>query len=126
MINVPPGISTISNVTPFPKSSVKYLPSPVSQELGKVLDKLLKVEIRERYQSADKVIKDLEISPTFVVSPGGNKNQSLGNSPTTINRRGYIYGGLFLGGVTVAFMGQNLFSGKQNQTSISDNLKAID
>ncbi|MDD1421218.1 bifunctional serine/threonine-protein kinase/formylglycine-generating enzyme family protein [Dolichospermum sp. ST_sed1] len=103
----------------------QYLPSPVSQELGKVLDKLLKVEIRERYQSADKVIKDLEISPTFVVSPGGNKNQSLGNSPTTINRRGFIYGGLFLGGVTVAFMGQNLFSGKQNQTSISDNLKTF-
>jgi hypothetical protein len=24
MINVPPGISTISNKTPFPKSSVKY------------------------------------------------------------------------------------------------------
>ena len=103
----------------------QYLPSPVDQDLGKVLDKLLKIEIQERYQSADKVIKDLQISPTFVVSPGGNKNQSLGNSPTTINRRGFIYGGLFLGGVTVAFMGQNLFSGKQNQTSISDNLKTF-
>ncbi|MBO1058938.1 MAG: SUMF1/EgtB/PvdO family nonheme iron enzyme [Dolichospermum sp. JUN01] len=98
----------------------QHLPSPVSQELGKVLDKLLKIEIQERYQSADEVIKDIQIPPTFVVSLGGNKNQSLGNSPTTINRRGFIYGGLFLGGVTVAFVGQNLFSGKQNQTSISD------
>ena len=99
----------------------QHLPSPVSQELGKVLDKLLKVEIQKRYQSADEVIKDLQISPTFVVSSGGNKNQSLGNSPTTINRRGFIYGGLFLGGVTVAFVGQNLFSGKQNQTLIPEN-----
>ncbi|MBO1047789.1 MAG: SUMF1/EgtB/PvdO family nonheme iron enzyme [Dolichospermum sp. DEX182a] len=99
----------------------QHLPSPVSQELGKVLDKLLKVEIQKRYQSADEVIKDLQISPTFVVSSGGNKNQSLGNSPTTINRRGFIYGGLFLGGVTVAFIGQSLFSGKQNQTLIPEN-----
>jgi formylglycine-generating enzyme required for sulfatase activity/tRNA A-37 threonylcarbamoyl transferase component Bud32 len=98
----------------------QHLPNPVDQDLGKVLDKLLKIEIQERYQSADKVIKDLQISPTFVVSSGGNKNQSLGNYPTTINRRGFIYGGLFLGGVTVAFVGQNLFSGKKNQTSISD------
>ncbi|MBS9388944.1 MAG: SUMF1/EgtB/PvdO family nonheme iron enzyme [Dolichospermum sp. WA123] len=98
----------------------QHLSVSVSQELGQVLDKLLKIEIQERYQSADKVIKDLQISPTFVVSSGGNKNQSLGNSPTTINRRGFIYGGLFLGGVTVAFVGQNLFSGKHNPTSISD------
>ena len=48
----------------------QHLPSSVSQELGKVLDKLLEVEIRERYQSADEVIKDLQIPPTFVVSPG--------------------------------------------------------
>jgi serine/threonine protein kinase len=37
----------------------QHLPSPVSQELGKVLDKLLKIEILERYQSADEVINDL-------------------------------------------------------------------
>ncbi|MFN7501089.1 MAG: SUMF1/EgtB/PvdO family nonheme iron enzyme [Dolichospermum sp.] len=111
----------------------QHLPSPVSQELGKVLDKLLEVEIRERYQSADDVIKDLQIPPTFVVSPGGNQisqnqisqNQISGNYPTTINRRSFIYGGLFLGGVTVAFIGQSLFSGQQNQTSISDNLKTF-
>ena len=111
----------------------QHLPSPVSQELGKVLDKLLKIEIQERYQSADDVIKDLQIPPTFVVSPGGNQisqnqisqNQISGNYPTTINRRSFIYGGLFLGGVTVAFIGQSLFSGKQNQTLISNNLKTF-
>ncbi|GCL40902.1 bifunctional serine/threonine-protein kinase/formylglycine-generating enzyme family protein [Dolichospermum planctonicum] len=86
------------------------LPSSVSQDLGKVLDKLLKIEIQERYQSADQVIKDIQIS----------QNQISGNSPTTINRRGFIYGGLCLGGVTVAFIGISLFFRKQNQTSISD------
>ncbi|MDM3846897.1 MAG: bifunctional serine/threonine-protein kinase/formylglycine-generating enzyme family protein [Aphanizomenon gracile PMC638.10] len=103
-------------------------PVSVSQDLGKVLDKLLKIEIQERYQSADEVIKDLEIPPTIYVPPGGNQisqnqisqNQISGNSPTTINRRSFIYGGLFLGGVTVAVIGQSLFFGKQNQISISD------
>jgi formylglycine-generating enzyme required for sulfatase activity/tRNA A-37 threonylcarbamoyl transferase component Bud32 len=110
----------------------QHLPSPVDQDLGKVLDKLLKIEIQERYQSADKVIKDIQIPPTIYVPSGGNQssqNQILGNSgssqnqisqnqisrnsPTTINRRGFIYGGLFLGGITVAFVGQNLFFGKK-------------
>jgi formylglycine-generating enzyme required for sulfatase activity/tRNA A-37 threonylcarbamoyl transferase component Bud32 len=85
------------------------LPVSVSQDLGKVLDKLLKIEIQERYQSADQVIKDIQIS----------QNQISGNSPTTINRRGFIYG-LCLGGVTVAFIGISLFFRKQNQISISD------
>ena len=105
------------------------LPSSVSQDLGKVLDKLLKIEIQERYQSADEVIKDLQIPPTFVVSPGGNKNSSSGNSKTRINgkidRRVFIYGALSLGGVTVAFIGKSLFSGKQNKTLISNNLKTF-
>jgi formylglycine-generating enzyme required for sulfatase activity len=103
-------------------------PVSVSQDLGKVLDKLLKIEIQERYQSADQVIKDIQIPPIVYLPPGGNQisqnqisqNQISGNSPTTINRRSFIYGGLFLGGVTVAFIGQSLFSGQQNQTSISD------
>jgi formylglycine-generating enzyme required for sulfatase activity/tRNA A-37 threonylcarbamoyl transferase component Bud32 len=96
-------------------------PVSVSRDLGKVLDKLLKIEIQERYQSADQVIKDIQITPIVYLPPRGNKNQSLGNYPTTINRRGFIYGGLFLGGVTVAFIGQSLFSGKQNQTLIPEN-----
>jgi len=35
----------------------------LSMELGRVLDKLLKIEIQERYQSADDVIKDLSRQP---------------------------------------------------------------
>ncbi|BDI15759.1 hypothetical protein ANSO36C_15610 [Nostoc cf. commune SO-36] len=37
----------------------QYLPSPLSGEFGQVLDKLLKKDIDERYQFADKVINDL-------------------------------------------------------------------
>ncbi|WP_395939569.1 protein kinase domain-containing protein [Anabaena sp. FACHB-1237] len=98
----------------------QHLPSPVSNELGVILDKLLTMDIQERYQSADEVIRDLQISPTFVVSPDGNENQISGDSKTRINgkidRRVFIYGGLFLGGVTVAVIGQSLFFRKQNQT----------
>jgi formylglycine-generating enzyme required for sulfatase activity/tRNA A-37 threonylcarbamoyl transferase component Bud32 len=91
----------------------QHLPSPVSQELRKILDKLLKVEIQKRYQFADEVIKDLQIPPTIIVSGG--------NSTTIINRRSFIYGGLFAGGVTVAFVAQSLFPGKKNQTSTPEN-----
>ncbi|MBD2276951.1 bifunctional serine/threonine-protein kinase/formylglycine-generating enzyme family protein [Aphanizomenon flos-aquae] len=107
----------------------QHLPSPVSQELREVLDKLLKIEILERYQSADEVIKDLKITPTGYVPPIANKNPSSGNSKTRINRiidrRVFIYGGLSLGAVTVAVIGQSLFFRKQNQTSISNNLKTF-
>ena len=106
----------------------QHLPSPVSQELREVLDKLLKIEIQERYQSADEVIKDLKISPTGYVPPIGNTNSSPGD-PTIldrkIDRRVFIYGGLSLGAVTVAVIGQSLFSGKQNKTLISNNLKTF-
>lgn len=37
----------------------QYLKSPISNGLGKVIDKLLKKEIRERYQSANEVLQDL-------------------------------------------------------------------
>ncbi|MBS3030024.1 MAG: SUMF1/EgtB/PvdO family nonheme iron enzyme [Dolichospermum sp. DET50] len=107
----------------------QHLPSPVSQELGKVLDKLLKIEILERYQSADEVIKDLQIPSTGYVPPSTNKNSSSGNSTIIINgkidRRVFIYGALSLSAVTIPFVGQNLFSGKQNPTSISNNLKTF-
>jgi formylglycine-generating enzyme required for sulfatase activity/tRNA A-37 threonylcarbamoyl transferase component Bud32 len=103
----------------------QHLPSPVSQELGQVLDKLLKIEIKERYQSADEVIKDIQIPPTGYVPSIGNKNPSSGNSKTNINhtidRRVFIYGALSLSAVIVPVIGQSLFSGKQNKTLIPEN-----
>jgi formylglycine-generating enzyme required for sulfatase activity/tRNA A-37 threonylcarbamoyl transferase component Bud32 len=106
----------------------QHLPSPVSQELGKVLDKLLKIDLQERYESADEVIKDLKITPTGYVRPIANTNSASGD-PTIldrkIDRRFFIYGGLSLGAVTVALVGGTLFSGKKNKTLISNNLKTF-
>jgi WD40 repeat protein/tRNA A-37 threonylcarbamoyl transferase component Bud32 len=57
----------------------------LSMELGRVLDKLLKIEIQERYQSADDVIRDLSRQP----SPLPELNETiLSGSPE--NRGGFL------------------------------------
>lgn len=45
------------------KSWREYLPYPVSHQFAQVLDKLLKVDFHERYQSADAVMEDLTQQP---------------------------------------------------------------
>ncbi len=101
----------------------QHLPSPVSQDLGKVLDKLLKIDLQERYESADEVIKDIQIPSVGYVR---TKNPSLRGSTTiinpTIDRRFFIYGGLSLGAVTVALVGGTLFSGKKKNTPTPQSL----
>ena len=42
----------------------QYLKQPISQKLGLILDKLLKEDYQERYQSADEVLKDLNAPST--------------------------------------------------------------
>jgi serine/threonine protein kinase len=42
----------------------RHLSKPVSRELGDILDKLLKRDFLERYQSTDEVIKDLNPKPS--------------------------------------------------------------
>ncbi len=42
----------------------KHLPNPVSRELSEILNKLLKRDFAERYQSADEVIEDLTPKPS--------------------------------------------------------------
>ncbi len=47
----------------------QHLKSPLSDQLSQVLDKLLKIDIQERYQSADEVIQNLtspQVPPTIV------------------------------------------------------------
>ena len=41
----------------------QYLKSPVSNELGRILDKLLQEDIQRRYQSAQEVLRDLQPPP---------------------------------------------------------------
>ncbi|MDB9443793.1 bifunctional serine/threonine-protein kinase/formylglycine-generating enzyme family protein [Sphaerospermopsis kisseleviana CS-549] len=55
----------------------KYSSNSVSKELGTVLDKLLKFDVNERYQSADEVIKDLEVPETLSTRRNFIKNTGL-------------------------------------------------
>ncbi|TFI50945.1 serine/threonine protein kinase, partial [Mastigocladus laminosus UU774] len=56
----------------------EYVNSPVSDELGEVINKLLKVDKDERYQSADKVMEDLTPKP-----PAASPLQQSSIPPTT-------------------------------------------
>ncbi|MFM7371414.1 MAG: protein kinase domain-containing protein, partial [Sphaerospermopsis kisseleviana] len=124
-----------------------HLQQPVSVELGKILDKLLQTEYQNRYQSSDKLLQVLQTPPPPPPPPpqppqppqppisqklGSSQNQSSQNQssqnqssqnqspqPTIITRRNFlVYPSLFVGGVTIAVVGQNLlFSGPKNQTS---------
>ncbi len=65
----------------------------VSKELGIVLDKLLKFDVNERYQSADEVLKDLEVPETLATRRDFLKNTGLAiGSITTL---GFISSKLF-------------------------------
>ncbi|MBD2343457.1 serine/threonine-protein kinase [Anabaena subtropica] len=47
----------------------QHLPQPVSQELGRILDKLLHEEHQQRYHSATEVLQALNSSPSLPVPP---------------------------------------------------------
>ncbi|MFM6036111.1 MAG: protein kinase domain-containing protein, partial [Sphaerospermopsis kisseleviana] len=121
-----------------------HLQQPVSVELGKILDKLLQTEYQNRYQSSDKLLQVLQTPPPPPPQPpqppqppisqklGSSQNQSSQNrssqnqssqnqspQPTIITRRNFlVYPSLFVGGVTIAVVGQNLlFPSPKNQTS---------
>ncbi|MBW4452261.1 MAG: serine/threonine protein kinase [Nostoc indistinguendum CM1-VF10] len=57
-----------------------YLRTPLNSELDFVIDKLLKKDIHERYQSADEVLKDLTPKQLLALPPAG---KSSGKIPPT-------------------------------------------
>jgi serine/threonine protein kinase len=59
----------------------EYLRSPLNTELDFVIDKLLKKDIHERYQSADEVLKDLTPKQLLALPPAGKS--SSGKIPAT-------------------------------------------
>lgn len=59
----------------------QYLRSPISNQLEHILDKLLKKEIQQRYQSADAVIQDLTKNQLLRL-PGANKTSRVKPPPT--------------------------------------------
>ncbi|MCC5607549.1 serine/threonine protein kinase [Nostoc sp. CHAB 5834] len=58
----------------------EYLRSPLNAELDFVIDKLLKKDIHERYQSADEVLRDLSPKQLLALPPAG---KSSGKIPPT-------------------------------------------
>ncbi|MBD2384098.1 serine/threonine-protein kinase [Cylindrospermum sp. FACHB-282] len=52
----------------------QYLHCPLTNELAQVLDKLLQKDIRQRYQSADEVIRDLTKNQRNLLSPATNSS----------------------------------------------------
>ncbi|MEH1902815.1 MAG: serine/threonine-protein kinase [Nostoc sp.] len=58
----------------------EYLRSPLNPELDFVIDKLLKKDIQERYQSADEVLRDLTPKQFLALPPAG---KSSGKIPPT-------------------------------------------
>lgn len=58
----------------------EYLRSPLNAELDFVIDKLLKKDIHERYQSADEVLRDLSPKQLLALPPAG---KSYGKIPPT-------------------------------------------
>ena len=63
----------------------QYLRNPISTDLAEVLDKLLKKDFQQRYQSADEVIQDLKPPPP---PPQPRQNPKL--------RQGLLVGGVIL------------------------------
>jgi WD40 repeat protein len=55
----------------------QYLRKPLSAELDIVIDKLLRKDIEQRYQSADEVIKDLAQKQTLALPPAGKSSSKI-------------------------------------------------
>ncbi|WP_417118162.1 protein kinase domain-containing protein [Nodularia spumigena] len=105
-----------------------HLQQRVSPELGKILDKLLKKDAQQRYQSAEEVLLDLippKIPPT---APYQHLQAPLPKPQTTpqtkSSRRGFLQTvSLLGGGFVIAVVGQNIF---RNQTPIiTDNPTSV-
>ncbi len=78
----------------------------ISMELGEVIDKMLKVDIQERYQSADLVLKDLlpqqisaSVATTLVSSVTGSADEATIKVKKKFNKQWLLAGGLVLFGL---------------------------
>ncbi|GCL36904.1 serine/threonine protein kinase [Sphaerospermopsis sp. FACHB-1094] len=67
-----------------------YLHSPLSYELAIIIDKLLQIDIRNRYQSADEVIRDLSKQYTHLLAPASNSLLSAPAKKANVYPQKYI------------------------------------
>ncbi|AFZ60133.1 serine/threonine protein kinase [Anabaena cylindrica FACHB-243] len=68
-----------------------YLRCPLSHELAQIIDKLLQIDIQNRYQSADDVIKDLSKQYTHLLAPASNSFLAVPTKKTRVYPRKYIF-----------------------------------
>ncbi|WP_016952458.1 serine/threonine-protein kinase [Anabaena sp. PCC 7108] len=67
-----------------------YLRTPVSNELAQVIDKLLQIDVKHRYQSANEVIKDLSKQYTHLLPPASNSFVQLPKNKTSSYPKKYL------------------------------------
>lgn len=82
----------------------KYLKYPLNEEIAKVVDKLLKKDIQERYQTADEVMIDLAHKPSYlaVAKPA----EKLPPTPLPSSSKKYVkFKNLFVIGTAIVCLG---------------------
>ncbi len=85
----------------------QYLKSPISNELDLILDKLLKKEVQERYQSTDEVLRDLTQKELLQV-PAANRYSAVKPPPTqapSLPKKYVVLRNLFLTGGVILLLG---------------------
>ncbi|MBP5974962.1 protein kinase [Brasilonema sp. CT11] len=91
MSGVSPGALWAENGYSWVTSWQQYLKCSISADLAKVVDKLLKKDIHERYQSADEVLKDLEPQPPSPQAPRLKNRLLAGAGIVLLGFGGFCY-----------------------------------
>jgi WD40 repeat protein len=105
----------------------QYLKSPISSELDWILDKLLKKEIQQRYQSTDEVLRDLTQKQLLQVPPA-NRCSAVKPPPTqapSLPKQYAVLRNLFLTSGVILLLGLGDVWYKQSrrlETSLSSTL----
>ncbi|TAE59102.1 MAG: serine/threonine protein kinase [Nostocales cyanobacterium] len=104
------------------KNWQEYLHSPISNELKNIISKLLEINIQERYQSTDEVIRDLSKQYTHLLAPAGNSFLPKANQGNFYPKKYLFVRNLLLILSVIVFLGLGEFGYRnfhQLQTAIS-------
>ncbi|MFQ4142774.1 serine/threonine-protein kinase [Chlorogloeopsis sp. ULAP02] len=81
-----------------------FLKNPISDELTEVIDKLLEKDVKQRYQSADQVLKDLFPKQTSLVKDTKSSGNLPQTQPTLLSRKYTLLRNFFLFGSVVLLL----------------------
>jgi WD40 repeat protein len=82
----------------------EFLKNPISDELAEVIDKLLEKDVKQRYQSADQVLKDLFPKQTSLVKEANYPTNLQQTQPTLLSRKYTLLRNFFLLGSVVLLL----------------------